>query len=864
MKKLLFLLVTIFCTAGLLGDALIQKTLDNGMEVVVKENRSNSSVGLYCFVKTGSIDEVEYMGKGLSHYLEHIVSSGTTSKHSEAWYQNKQKEIGAMTNAYTTFGATAYHMQADKKFTDDALAMLSENIMYCSLDSAELVREKDVIIKEFVYRVSPPMAQLNNRMREVTFQKSNVKNEVIGYVDIYKNNTREDMLSYYNKRYMPNNMVFVAVGDFNAEEMMVKIENTFKDYKRGVLIPITHPEESVRPGNLKYVDEFAVKQPRVYISRIVPQADYEDFAALKMAASILFEKRNSPVQYKLVEEEKIVNWVYGYFNEGGHFPVPMLQYIFEAKDVSQLDNVVKRIDEVVAEITAQGVTQKQIDEVISRTKAQKILKTPTAAQDAERIGWNMMTYGVPEIYEAKMTQMEKLTPQDINRVLRKYFIPDNRVVFYGVPMGEKKSIAESGQKVVKSEVERVELDDDLVLLHKQNTTAPVINGEIFLPISSDYETLENVGSFQFLLDMMTNGGTKDYSSMDLSGWFEDHATYVRANVGPTGVYIAFKCIKDDYQELMERILDMLNNPVFAEEELALAKDRADASYQRGLSSPDREYDEFRASVLYKGQKAGVTAKEKNDIIQKISRKQLIALRKKYFKAESALVTLFGDLTLAEAKEYAEDFRDEMPEGEIDGKKISLVVPKIDDTFVNECEFEQVNVVLNFQAPKQGDTDYYAMKVLNQVLANGFSGRLVQATRVTNNLAYGAYSYYADAKDYGFFRIASSTSILKKDELVKVLKNEVTKLINGELEQNEIELSVASYDKMLDSYFTDDKLVGTMTNYESKGLGYNFLKESIKELKKVTPEMVQNVAKKYLSDAAVIISQPSKDVKRIIE
>ncbi|NOR45921.1 MAG: hypothetical protein GQ534_10080, partial [Candidatus Delongbacteria bacterium] len=137
-------------------------------------------------------------------------------------------------------------------------------------------------------------------------------------------------------------------------------------------------------------------------------------------------------------------------------------------------------------------------------------------------------------------------------------------------------------------------------------------------------------------------------------------------------------------------------------------------------------------------------------------------------------------------------------------------------------------------------------------------------RVSNNLAYSAYSYYAGTKEYGFYRVVSQTSLGKKDELVKVLKHEVQRLIDGDITQEEIDLSVESYAKMLDSYFTDNKLVGTMTSYESRGLGYNFLKESLKDLKKVTPEMIKIVANKYLNDAAIIISQPSADVKRIVE
>ncbi|HQO09627.1 MAG TPA: pitrilysin family protein [Clostridiales bacterium] len=862
MKKLAVLVLAL--TFILSGQDILTKTLPNGMEVIVKKNTSNRSVVYNCFVKTGSIHEAEYSGKGLSHYLEHIVSGGSTKSHSEQWHQDKRKELGAITNAYTTFGATVYYIQSDKQFADSCLYLMADNVMNCAFDPKEVEREKDVIVKEFVYRVASPMAKLYNGMWSSTFLRSNVKNEVIGDIELFKQNTREEMMAYYKKRYLPNNMVFVAVGDLEPAEMMTKIENTFKDFKRGVLEPVYLPDEAIRPGNIKYIEEYEVQQPRAFITKLVPRAEHDDYAAISMAGQILFEKRNSPVQYKLVEQEKIVNWIYGYFNDGGRFPEPMIQIGFETKDSKNLDNVVKRIDEIIAEIAKKGVTQQQISEVIAREKAQKILRTPDSDREADNLGWNMMVYGIPEIFDMQMAQYEKLTPEDVNEAIREYFVPDNRVIFFGVPQGEKSKIQSSENAITKTEVEKITVDKNLTVLHKQNTKDPVIQGEIFLPVSSDYETLENAETFKFVADMLGTGGTKKYSSMDLTSWIEDHAVRMSTEVGPVGMTISFKCVKEDYPELMKRIYSMMNEPLFDKKEIQLAKERADADYKRNLSDPEEAYSEFRASILYKGQKAGLSSKEKNDIIQKLTQEDLIAIYKKYFKADNLIVTLFGDLTKEQAIAYAKEFKSKVPSGKISGTRTPIVVPKLNETFVNECEFEQVNVEINYLAPLQDDPDYYTMTALNQIMSNSFSGRLMKATRIDNDLVYSAYSYYSGNKDYAFYRVIAQTSLAKKDRLVEVLKNEVQKLINGEITQEEISISVESYAMMLDSYFTDENLAGIMTSYESRGLGYNFLKESLKDLKKVTPEMIKAVANKYLKDAAIFISQPNKDVKRVVE
>jgi predicted Zn-dependent peptidase len=315
---------------------------------------------------------------------------------------------------------------------------------------------------------------------------------------------------------------------------------------------------------------------------------------------------------------------------------------------------------------------------------------------------------------------------------------------------------------------------------------------------------------------------------------------------------------------MKRLYSVMNEPLFDQKELQMPKEREDAAYKRDLSDPDNAYTEFRTAILYKGQKSGLSAKERNDIIQKLTQKDLKDIYKKYFKAESLIVTLFGDLTRTQALAYAGEIKSKIPSGKITGAKTPIIVPKINETFVNECEFEQVNIEINFQAPFQDDPDYYAMTALNQVMSNGFSGRILKATRVNDDLVYSAYSYYSGTKDYGFYRIEAQTSLAKKDRLLDVLKKEVQRLIDGDITQEEIDLSVESYAKMLEGYFTDNNMAGMMTSYESRGLGYNFLKESLKDLKKVTPEMIKAVSGKYLKDAAIFVSQPSADVKRVVE
>ena len=248
MKRIIFLIICILVLNFLSANEMIHKTLTNGMEIVAKENHNNTSVGFYCFVKTGSVNEGKYLGAGISHYLEHIVSSGTTTIRTEAEYEEIGKKIGAIVNAYTTNIATAFYIITDKEYQDESLAMLSEQMQFCICDSFEVDREKQVILKEIVLRSTPARSKMYQRCNELIYPNSNNKYPIIGYTELFKTITRDQLEEYYNQRYAPNNMVFVSVGDFEAEEMILKIEEAFKDFERKQLLPVYLPIQNIRSG----------------------------------------------------------------------------------------------------------------------------------------------------------------------------------------------------------------------------------------------------------------------------------------------------------------------------------------------------------------------------------------------------------------------------------------------------------------------------------------------------------------------------------------------------------------------------------------------------------------------------------------
>lgn len=863
MKKIIILIGCLLIISILSANNLILKTLPNGMQVAVKENHINESVGFYCFVKTGSVNEGRYLGAGISHYLEHIVSGGTTKYHTEEEYQQMGKEMGSLVNAYTTNVMTAFHIEVGKEFQDLALENISEQLTSCVCDSFEVAREKEVILKEIVLRSSPPQAKMYQKYNECVYTRSNKRYPVIGYANLFKKITREGLEDYYKQRYAPNNMIFVAVGDFEAKDMMQKIETAFKDFERRQLQPIYLPAENVRNGSIEYVEEFEIEQPTTFLTTIIPAADYSDIPALETAFSILFDKRKSPIRYKLVEEQKLVNYIYAQVDGSANEPEGSATIVFEAKDPAKVNEIVRIIDEELAKYGKSGFKQSQIDTIINTRKAERLLRTPSIGRDANSIGWSLLRYGVADYYPIEMKILQNLNPQDLSSVLKKHILPKNRVVFHALPKGSKEMLDQNAETVaVKTEIEKTEVKKNLTLLYRKNTEKPFISGVIYLPISSRYETPESAGTLSFMLNLMFSGSQK-YDSLDLSEWLEDHAVDFDISLNSNGTFIEFKCLKDDFPELSHIITDAWQHPSFTKKELTLAQNNAEGNFKRSLSNPYKWHNDFVNSTLFGNSFFGISSEKEIENVLALTQQDLFDLYEKYFKTNRAIITLTGDLEKDEAEDYAKEFFKKLPAGKIDAEMQDLPVPVLNETFVNTYDFEQVNISLNTPAPEQYSEDALAMRVIN-LLLNGSRGRLFKAVRGTNDLAYYAYSSYVYSEDYAYLRVGSQTSIDHKDELISVLRQELEKFITDPVSRDEINSAIDENEKTMKSYMDDNRLPYYATFYEAKGLGYDYLTTSTNLLKTVTPEDIQRVAAKYFQNIAVLVSQPSDEVELIVK
>ncbi len=189
--------------------------LPNGLTLIVQEDHSAPVASVQAWCATGSIYEDQHLGAGLSHILEHMLFKGTTTRSTNQIAQQIQ-DVGGYINAYTSFDRTVYWIDVPKAGVPVALDILTDAMMNSTLPPEEYKKEQEVIRREFAMGMDDPDRMVGLLLFATAYQRHPYRFPVIGELEIYNQLTREEVFQYYKTRYVPNNLIFIVVGDVDA------------------------------------------------------------------------------------------------------------------------------------------------------------------------------------------------------------------------------------------------------------------------------------------------------------------------------------------------------------------------------------------------------------------------------------------------------------------------------------------------------------------------------------------------------------------------------------------------------------------------------------------------------------------------
>jgi zinc protease len=277
------------------------RELSNGLNVLVQPDFTAPVVSIQFWCATGSIHETPWLGAGLSHLLEHLMFKGTPTRGNSQMAQQIQ-DLGGHLNAYTSFDRTVYHVDLPSDNALQALEILGDAVFNSTIPADEYEKEMEVIRREFAMGRDNPDSELGKLIFQTAFIRHPYRHPVIGYLDLFNQVKREDVLAYYHERYSPQNLSLIVVGAVVPETIFARAAELLEKHPRRKMADLFLPHEPRQHQRRDLRREFPTQLSRVAVCWPIGGFDHADTPALDLLATLAGGSRTSRLHLACVEK----------------------------------------------------------------------------------------------------------------------------------------------------------------------------------------------------------------------------------------------------------------------------------------------------------------------------------------------------------------------------------------------------------------------------------------------------------------------------------------------------------------------------------------------------------------------------------
>jgi zinc protease len=417
-----------------LREQVFETVLPNGLKVILLENHKAPLVTFQVWYRVGSRNEA--WGKtGLSHMLEHMMFKGTEKVGPEEFSRIIQ-ENGGDDNAFTSHDYTAYFENLSADRVQVAIDMEGDRMQNLMLREEDFRTERMVVMEERRLRTEDnPQAVLTEQIMANAFQTHPYHWPIIGWMEDIARFTLEDLKAYYKTYYNPVNAILVVVGDFKKEELLPKIEEAFGSYPKGMAPIQDRDKDPPQIGERRVFVKKEAQLPTILMAYHVPNLRDSDSYILEVIATLLSGGKSSRLYQSLVREKRLVLSADADHDLVSRDPslFTLSADLLPGKEVSEVE---KAFDQEIERLQREPVGKQELEKAKNQIEASFIFGQDSIFNQAMLLAHHEIAISWKAINDY-LPSIRKVTPEDIQRVAKKYLIPDNRTVGILIPLPPK-------------------------------------------------------------------------------------------------------------------------------------------------------------------------------------------------------------------------------------------------------------------------------------------------------------------------------------------------------------------------------------------------------------------------------------------
>ena len=753
-------------TADLVADVQIpyeKFTLQNGLRVIVHEDRKAPIVAVSVWYHVGSKDEK--VGKtGFAHLFEHLMFNGSENYNDEYFAPFEQVGATAM-NGTTWLDRTNYFQNVPTPALDMALWMESDRMghMLGAVTQEKLDEQRGVVQNEKRQGDNQPYGKSRYSVQEGLFPQGHpYRWSTIGSMDDLNAASLDDVHSWFKEYYGTANAVVVLAGDINAADAKPLMEKYFGDIPSGP--PLKRLKEWIpdRVANTKEIMYDRVPQTRIMRVWAVPSRTSEDLLNLDLASDVLGSGKTSRLYKELVYKRQIATSASAYIMP---FEIASIFGVSVTLKAGQSEDEVNAvIDDIMAEFLAKGPSKKELEKVKTSTISgivRGLEQIGGFSGKATALARGELYANDPGFYKTSLDWRANATVKGITSTANAWLSDGSHQITIR-PFGQYKTsdvgadrskLPDVGEmpSLTFPEIKTGKMDNGVEVAVATRSTIPTVQMTMVFDAGHASDFGGKLGTSGFTMGMLDEG-TKKRTALEISEEQERLGAHISAGSGLDSSSFSLNAMKANLDESMALYADILQNPSFAEKELERVRALSLAGINQEKSQPVAQALRNLPPLLYgKDHPYGIpfTGSGTEESIKSITQDDLIRFRHNWLTPSHAKIYVVGDITLDEA--IASLNKHFTKWGEPRGFKEKKPIPtvalpaKARVVIMDKPGAEQSLILAGHLVPGGMSDDNYVMAAMNEILGGSFTARVNMNLREDKHWAYGAYTFMRGAR-----------------------------------------------------------------------------------------------------------------------
>ncbi len=837
--------------------AVHKVVFDNGLTLLVREDHSAPVVSAQAWVRAGSITEGKYMGAGISHVLEHMLFKGTTTRGVSQIAQEIERK-GGYINAYTSFEQTVFYINIPSENWQTAVDILADCMQHASIPEPELLKEKRVILREMAMNNDDSARRANRTLWATAYTTHPYRFPVIGYPDIYNRLKRDDVVAYYKEHYVPNNIVFVVVGDVDAAKVEQELRDQTKDADMGAVAPAFVPAEPPQLSLRQRDEEMPMQLSQIHLAWHIPSVTHPDVYPLDVLAIVLGQGNSSRLYRELRQKRGLVLGI----DAGSYTPgYPGIFVIEATADPAKREAAIAGIREQVKELVQQPITEEELHKAIKMSTSSHLERLKTMQGQASDIAQNEFLVGDPNFSDVYLENLRKVTRDDLQRVIQTYFTDNNLTITTLNPPGTLPTATTTTTTRAEIAIKKFELPNGIRLLVREDPKLPLVDFHAIMKGGVIAETGENNGLTKLTARMLLKG-TKTRTAEQIAETMESVGGGISHFSGNNSFGIAAQSLSEDFDRTLDLLADVLQNPTFPDDMLTRERAVQISEFKAEQDQILRKGQQVLREALFARHPYRLNQLGSSNAVAKLTRNDLADFQRRFIVPNNLILTVFGNVNADEVRKKVEAKFGGMPSAKLEFPPTVPETLGADVRKVQNVPKEQAVLLIGYSGVDLFNKDRFALELLCEAYT-GQGSRVFRRLRDELGLCYYVGAYQLLGLDPGYFTFYVGTTPQNVGTCEKEIFAELEKLEANGLTDEELTRAKNSLIGQRRVHMQDNSDLSLQVGTdELSGLGYDYFRTLDDKYRAVTLDDIKRVANQYFTNKAhaVVVVTPAEEKK----